>query len=104
MRIRFLAASFVFIVGGSILITQAQRRIPSRDVRELHRQALRGGQVPASLASVTPSNVVIQAVKRAESGEGLSIRLREVAGKKAQATVTSFRLWPDRRPRRILRR
>ena len=41
----------------------------------------------ASLCSVSPSNIVIQAVKQAQSGEGLIIRLREVAGKKTQATV-----------------
>lgn len=41
----------------------------------------------ASLCSVTPANVVIQSVKRAESGKGLIIRLREVGGKKTQAAI-----------------
>ena len=43
---------------------------------------------PTSLCSVAPSNIVVQAVKQAESGKGLIIRLREVAGKKTQATLT----------------
>jgi len=46
------------------------------------------GAAPTSLCSVNQSNVIIQAVKQAESGEGLIIRLREVAGTTTQATVT----------------
>lgn len=40
-----------------------------------------------SFCSVSPENVAIQAVKRAESGEGLILRLREVGGKPASATI-----------------
>jgi alpha-mannosidase len=41
-----------------------------------------------SLISISPSNVCIQAIKQAESGEGTVIRLREVGGKSDRATVT----------------
>lgn len=44
--------------------------------------------VRISLCSAEPSNVVIQTIKQAESGKGLIIRLREVGGKKTQATIT----------------
>jgi alpha-mannosidase len=46
------------------------------------------GKSTASLCSATPDNVVIQTIKQAESGKGLIIRLREVGGKKTQATIT----------------
>jgi alpha-mannosidase len=41
-----------------------------------------------SLCTVSPANVVIQAVKRAESGKGLIVRLREVAGRSADAVLS----------------
>ena len=41
----------------------------------------------ASFCLVKPSNVVVQAVKDAEYGDGIIIRLRELAGKKTKATV-----------------
>ncbi|MHB1000209.1 MAG: polysaccharide lyase family protein [Armatimonadota bacterium] len=41
-----------------------------------------------SLCSVAPSNVYIQSVKKAKSGEGLIIRLREIGGKQAVSTVS----------------
>ena len=44
-------------------------------------------EASASLCSVTPSNIVIQAVKKAESGDGLIIRLREISGKRTKATL-----------------
>lgn len=40
-----------------------------------------------SLCSVSPANVVIQSVKKAESGRGLILRLREVGGEKTTASV-----------------
>jgi len=46
------------------------------------------GKPAASLCSAAPGNVVIQTIKQAESGKGLIIRLREVSGKKTQATIT----------------
>ncbi|MCX6377210.1 MAG: glycosyl hydrolase-related protein, partial [Armatimonadetes bacterium] len=49
------------------------------------------GPAPGSFCSASPSNVVIQAVKRAESGTGVVIRLREVAGVK---TVAQLKLGP----------
>jgi hypothetical protein len=42
-----------------------------------------------SFFSVNDPNVVIQAVKPADSGEGYIIRLHEIAGKAAQATLAS---------------
>ena len=42
---------------------------------------------PFTPISVSPSNVVIQAVKRAESGEGTIIRLRELSGRDTRATL-----------------
>lgn len=42
----------------------------------------------ASFCSVDRSNVVIQAAKQAESGKGIVIRLREVAGKAVSAVLT----------------
>ncbi len=41
-----------------------------------------------SLCSVSAPNVVVQAVKRAESGKGLVIRLRELVGTRTQTVVT----------------
>ncbi len=43
---------------------------------------------PASLCSVDKPNVVIQAAKQAETGRGLVVRLREVAGQKTTAILT----------------
>jgi hypothetical protein len=42
-----------------------------------------------SFFSVDAPNVIIQAVKRAEDGTGIVIRLREIAGKPANAKITS---------------
>ena len=42
----------------------------------------------ASICSVSAPNVVVQAVKRAETGKGLVIRLRGLAGTRTQAVVT----------------
>src|SRR5687767_14865171 len=43
-KIVFLAASFVFIVTGSILITQAQRRIPIQQAKHTRGRRVYGGQ------------------------------------------------------------
>jgi preprotein translocase subunit SecY len=43
-KIVFLAASFVFIVAGSILITQAQRRIPIQQAKHTRGRRVYGGQ------------------------------------------------------------
>jgi preprotein translocase subunit SecY len=42
-QIIFLAASFVFIVAGSILITQAQRRIPIQQAKHTRGRKVYGG-------------------------------------------------------------
>lgn len=42
-KILFLMASFVFIVGGSILITQAQRRIPIQQAKHTRGRKVYGG-------------------------------------------------------------
>ena len=60
----------------------------ARVVEPMGKQPAASSQQPASLCSVGQSNIVIQAVKKAESGEGLIIRLREVGGKKTKATLT----------------
>ncbi len=54
------------------------------------RMAGRGASagIPKSLLSVSAENVSVQAVKQAESGEGLIIRLRELSGKQTEATLT----------------
>jgi len=43
-KIVFLIASFIFIVGGSILITQAQRRIPIQQAKHTRGRRVYGGQ------------------------------------------------------------
>jgi preprotein translocase subunit SecY len=43
-KIIFLMASFVFIVAGSILITQAQRRIPIQQAKHTRGRRVYGGQ------------------------------------------------------------
>jgi preprotein translocase subunit SecY len=43
-KILFLAFSFVFIVSGSILITQAQRRIPIQQAKHTRGRRVYGGQ------------------------------------------------------------
>jgi preprotein translocase subunit SecY len=43
-KILFLAASFVFVVTGSILITQAQRRIPIQQAKHTRGRRIYGGQ------------------------------------------------------------
>jgi len=43
-KLVFLAASFVFVVGGSILITQAQRRIPIQQAKHTRGRMIYGGQ------------------------------------------------------------
>ncbi|MBP6962950.1 MAG: hypothetical protein KBC96_00940 [Armatimonadetes bacterium] len=44
--------------------------------------------IPTSLVSVSAQNVNVQAVKQAESGEGLIIRLRELTGEATPVTLT----------------
>jgi preprotein translocase subunit SecY len=43
-RILFLAAAFVFVVAGAILITQAQRRIPIQQAKLMRGRRMYGGQ------------------------------------------------------------
>src|SRR3954471_17778457 len=43
-KIVFLAASFIFVVAGSILITQAQRRIPIQQAKHTRGRRVYGGQ------------------------------------------------------------
>ena len=43
-KILFLIASFIFIVAGSILITQAQRRIPIQQAKHTRGRKVYGGQ------------------------------------------------------------
>src|SRR5688572_21942641 len=43
-KILFLIASFIFIVAGSILITQAQRRIPIQQAKHTRGRRVYGGQ------------------------------------------------------------
>ena len=40
----FLLASFVFVVAGAILITQAQRRIPIQQAKQMRGHRMYGGQ------------------------------------------------------------
>ena len=42
-RVIFLAACFIFIVAGSILITQAQRRIPIQQAKHTRGRRVYGG-------------------------------------------------------------
>jgi len=44
VKIVFLAASFVFVVAGAILITQAQRRIPIQQAKHVRGRRVTGGQ------------------------------------------------------------
>jgi alpha-mannosidase len=46
------------------------------------------GATTASICSVSTPNVTVQAVKKAESGKGIIIRLRELSGTKTAATLT----------------
>ncbi|MFI4913043.1 MAG: preprotein translocase subunit SecY [Sedimentisphaeraceae bacterium JB056] len=43
LTILFLIAAFVFVVAGSILITQAQRRIPIQQARQMRGRRMYGG-------------------------------------------------------------
>jgi preprotein translocase subunit SecY len=43
-KILFLLASFVFIIAGSILVTQAQRRIPIQQAKHTRGRRIYGGQ------------------------------------------------------------
>jgi preprotein translocase subunit SecY len=43
-KVLFLAASFVFVVGGAILITQGQRRIPIQQAKQMRGRRMYGGQ------------------------------------------------------------
>src|SRR5436305_13911649 len=43
-KILYLMAAFVFIVAGSILITQAQRRIPIQQAKHTRGRRIYGGQ------------------------------------------------------------
>jgi preprotein translocase subunit SecY len=43
-KLMFLVASFVFIVAGVILITQAQRRIPIQQAKQMRGMRMYGGQ------------------------------------------------------------
>ena len=44
VKILFLIASFVFVVAGAILITQAQRRIPVQQAKHIRGRRVAGGQ------------------------------------------------------------
>lgn len=48
----------------------------------------RASQSPKPFISVEPWNVTIQAVKQAESGGGIIIRLRELSGRETSATIS----------------
>jgi len=43
-KILFLAAAFVFVVAGAILITQGQRRIPIQQAKQMRGRKMYGGQ------------------------------------------------------------
>src|SRR3989339_857406 len=43
-KLLFLAASFVFVVAGAILITQGQRRIPIQQAKQMRGHRMYGGQ------------------------------------------------------------
>jgi preprotein translocase subunit SecY len=43
-KILFLAGAFVFVVAGAILITQAQRRIPIQQAKQMRGRRMYGGQ------------------------------------------------------------
>ena len=43
-KILFLIAAFVFVVAGAILITQAQRRIPIQQAKQMRGRRMYGGQ------------------------------------------------------------
>ncbi len=43
-KILFLAAAFVFVVAGAILITQGQRRIPIQQAKQMRGRRMYGGQ------------------------------------------------------------
>src|SRR5213078_2528125 len=43
-KIFFLVCSFVFVIAGSILITQAQRRIPIQQAKHTRGRRIYGGQ------------------------------------------------------------
>jgi len=43
-RVLFLAAAFVFVVAGAILITQGQRRIPIQQAKQMRGRRMYGGQ------------------------------------------------------------
>jgi len=43
-RLVFLAAAFVFVVAGAILITQGQRRIPIQQAKQMRGRRMYGGQ------------------------------------------------------------
>jgi len=44
VKIMFLACAFVFVVAGAILITQAQRRIPIQQAKQMRGRRIYGGQ------------------------------------------------------------
>jgi alpha-mannosidase len=48
-----------------------------------------------SLLSLDQPNILVQAVKRAEDGQGLVVRLREIAGRKTTARLRSFLFPPE---------
>lgn len=43
-KVMFLAAAFVFVVAGAILITQGQRRIPIQQAKQMRGRRMYGGQ------------------------------------------------------------
>ncbi len=43
-KLLFLIGAFVFVVGGAILITQAQRRIPIQQAKQMRGRKMYGGQ------------------------------------------------------------
>jgi len=43
-KVLFLAAAFVFVVAGAILITQGQRRIPIQQAKQMRGRRMYGGQ------------------------------------------------------------
>jgi preprotein translocase subunit SecY len=44
VKVVFLAAAFVFVVAGAILITQGQRRIPIQQAKQMRGRRMYGGQ------------------------------------------------------------
>jgi alpha-mannosidase len=85
-----LRFDLLFSAGGSELPRQARELVSPPVVEMVAAKPARRGQLPrsGSLLELAPASLALLALKRAEDGKGLVLRVQETAGAAATAMLT----------------